>query len=85
MSGFTRIWQDVRKPRVERIRRLARSTQGRYQAKESSPSGVVPEERQEEVEPSMEAEDTSMAFLKWQYGYDVVAEMQREVMRRTEG
>ena len=85
IGAATKVWQDFRIPRVERIKALAGSTQSRYQSKPNEeprdsrpPPQSVPtsdDSHPTAIEPDMDAKFTSPAFLKWQYDYDLVTEL----------
>ncbi|EMD00406.1 hypothetical protein BAUCODRAFT_163477 [Baudoinia panamericana UAMH 10762] len=84
MQSITRTWQNIRKPRVERIKEYAKFNTNLFvnapapsaaETGESVSSGEVKANVRslKDVQPRMEAHFQSAAFVKWALDYDAIA------------
>ena len=77
---ITATWQEIRKPRVERIKDYAKENTAVYFGEpipdrhrhQGDGSGV---RSLKNIKPNMNAKFTSPSFVKWCYDYDAVAEV----------
>lgn len=84
VPALTKIWQDVRQPRVNRIKEWAKSSHQLYTKGTDAPPKsagqvrtTVEEISFEKVEMDMNAEFRSPAFFKWAFGFDPIANVER--------
>ncbi|KAI9688032.1 MAG: hypothetical protein M1820_010320 [Bogoriella megaspora] len=85
VSTLTGAWENIRKPRVERIKKYAEANTTMFLGKPSASQprnrkiGPNPEEAEvrsfKDVIPNMSAPFSSASFYKWAYDHDVFAEL----------
>lgn len=78
IPGIAKAWQEIRKPRVERIKAYARWNTAMFSGDLRAPSNDV--ERRavkslKDVAPDMSAKFHSSRFLKWTLDYDAIADV----------
>ena len=93
IAKLTKVYQDLRKPRSERIQEVARGNRGLFgledgpeqeerdvrlgKSLEHSDSGEQTASAQEKPRPDARAKYGSSEFSEWLYGYDVLGETRR--------
>lgn len=82
LPGVTKIWQDIRKPRAERIKEYARWNTRLFTGeintpRHDGPTGNVKNLR--DVEPGMYSSFNSARFVKWALDHDAVADARKYV------
>lgn len=84
VPALMKIWQDVRQPRVNRIKEWAKSNHTMY----TKGTGSLPKEKMgqtmgeislEGVEMDRDAGFRTAAFMKWALGFDAVKDVERYV------
>lgn len=83
VSNLMKVWQDVRQPRVNRIKDWARFNHQLYTKGTDTPPRSAGQNRTtveeislDEVEMDMSADFRLPAFYKWAFGFDPIADVE---------
>lgn len=79
ISNIVRVWEAIRKPRVERIKEYAKWNTAMYVGAPVAPKSQIGKSVVKDlnhVKPNMHASFHSSAFVKWTLDYDAVEEAQ---------
>ncbi|KAK4501210.1 hypothetical protein PRZ48_007017 [Zasmidium cellare] len=90
VPSLTKIWQEVRIPRVNRIKDWAKSNHTMYTKGADAQLKAVEKDRTpptqdislDKVEPDMNASYRSPAFFKWAFGFDPIEDVERYIQKK---